>query len=99
MTRILHLNDLQCFVVAYELGSFSRAADNLDTVQSQISTRIHRLESFAGVRLFARLPHGIQPSGAGETFYQHAKRILSGISELESAVHLHRAASAFEGLG
>jgi DNA-binding transcriptional LysR family regulator len=99
MTRILHLNDLHCFVVAYELGSFSRAADNLDTVQSQISTRIHRLECFAGVRLFARLPRGIQPSDEGEAFYQHAKRILSSISELESAVRLHRAASAFDGLG
>ena len=86
MTPILHLNDLQCFVVVYELGSFSRAADTMDTAQSQVSTRIQRLERFAGTRLFARLPHGIRPNGKGELFYQHAKRVLSDIAELETAV-------------
>ena len=86
MTPILHLGDLQCFVVVYELRSFSRAADSMDTVQSQVSTRIQRLERFAGTRLFARLPHGIRPNGKGEVFYQHAKRVLSDIAELETAV-------------
>ena len=86
MTPILHLNDLQCFVVVYELRSFSRAADTMDTVQSQVSTRIQRLERFAGARLFARLPHGIRPNDKGDLFYQHAKRILSDVAELEIAV-------------
>jgi DNA-binding transcriptional LysR family regulator len=86
VTPVLHLNDLQCFVLVYELRSFSRAADTMDTVQSQVSTRIQRLERFAGTRLFARLPHGIRPNGKGELFYQHAKRVLSDIAELETAV-------------
>ena len=86
MTPVLHLNDLQCFIRVYELRSFSRAADSMDTVQSQVSTRIQRLERFAGTRLFARLPHGIRPNGKGELFYQHAKRVLSDIAELETAV-------------
>jgi len=91
MTPILHLNDLQCFVVVYELGSFSRAADSLDTVQSQISARIQRLERFAGMPLFARLPHGIRPNNKGDLLYHHAKRVLSHISELETAVRERRA--------
>ncbi|HEY1291433.1 MAG TPA: LysR family transcriptional regulator [Burkholderiales bacterium] len=86
MTPILHLNDLQCFVVVYELRSFSRAADTMDTAQSQVSTRIQRLERFAGTRLFTRLPHGIRPNSSGEVFYRHAKRVLSDIAELETAV-------------
>ena len=86
MTPILHLNDLQCFVLVYELRSFSRAADTMDTVQSHVSTRIQRLERFAGTRLFARLPRGIRPNGKGEVFYQHARRVLSDIAELETAV-------------
>ncbi|HEY7242247.1 MAG TPA: LysR family transcriptional regulator [Burkholderiales bacterium] len=86
MTPILHLNDLQCFVVVYELRSFSRAADTMDTAQSQVSTRIQRLERFAGARLFARLPHGVRPNRKGEVFYRHAKRVLNDIAELESAV-------------
>jgi DNA-binding transcriptional LysR family regulator len=86
MTPNLHLNDLRCFVLVYELRSFSRAADSMDTVQSQVSTRIQRLERFAGTRLFARLPHGIRPNSKGELFYQHAKRVLSDVAELETAV-------------
>jgi hypothetical protein len=42
--------------------------------------------SAAPPRLFARLPHGIRPNGKGEVFYQHAKRVLSEIAELETAV-------------
>ena len=86
MTPILHLNDLQCFVVVYELRSFSRAAESMDTVQSQVSTRIQRLERFAGTPLFARLPHGIRPNRKGELFYAHARRILSDVAELAIAV-------------
>ena len=93
MTPVLHLNDLQCFVLVYELGSFSRAADTMDTVQSQISVRIHRLEQFAGVQLFARLPHGIRPNTKGDLFYQHAKRVLSDVAELETAVRESHAAA------
>ena len=86
MHPILHLNDLQCFVMVYELRSFSRAADSLDTVQSQISARIQRLERFTGTPLFARLPHGIRPSDKGELLYQHAKRVLNNVAALETAV-------------
>lgn len=86
MASMLHLSDLQCFVRVYELRSFTRAADSLDTVQSQISARIQRLERFAGMPLFARLPHGIMPNHKGELLYEHAKRVLSNVSALESAV-------------
>ena len=86
MTPILHLNDLQCFVVVYELRSFSRAAESMDTVQSQVSTRIQRLERFAGTPLFARLPHGIRPNQKGDLFYAHAKRVLSDVAQLAIAV-------------
>ncbi len=92
MQPILNLNDLQCFVLVYELRSFSRAADTLDTVQSQISARIQRLERFTGTPLFVRLPHGIRPNDKGELLYQHAKRVLSNIAELETAVRERDAA-------
>ena len=93
MSPVLHLNDLQCFVVAYELGSFSRAAESMNTVQSQISVRIQRLERFAGAPLFARLPHGIRPNQAGDLFYRHARRILSEVAELAIAVRARHPAA------
>ena len=89
---MLHLRDLSCFILVYELRSFSRAADSQDTVQSLISVRIHRLEQFIGAPLFLRLQHGVAPTQKGELLYQHAKRVVRDIDELESAVKLHNAA-------
>lgn len=88
---MLHLRDLHCFVLVYELHSFSRTADSLDTVQSMISTRIQRLEQFIGAPLFLRLRRGVLPTRKGDQLYQHAKRVVRDIAELESAVKLPEA--------
>ena len=82
---MLHLRDLYCFTLVYEARSFSRAADSLDTVQSLVSTRIHRLEEFIGAPLFVRLHRGVASTEKGELLYQHAKRVLADVAELESA--------------
>ena len=94
MAPIINLSDLQCFVLVYEQRSFTRAAGLLDTAQTQVSARIQRLERFAGTPLFTRLPHGIMPNHKGELLYEHAKRILSRVSDLELAVRESRALSA-----
>lgn len=83
-----NLKDLHCFVLAYELHSFSRAADILDTVQSLISARIHRLERFFDAPLFLRMHHGVMPTPAGDLLYPRAKRVVCEVAEMESAVKL-----------
>jgi DNA-binding transcriptional LysR family regulator len=83
---MLHLRDLHCFMLVYESRSFSRAADNLDTVQSMVSTRIQRLEHFVGAPLFVRLHRGVVSTEKGEVLYLHAKRVLRDIADLESAL-------------
>jgi LysR family transcriptional regulator, nitrogen assimilation regulatory protein len=88
---MLHLRDLHCFVLVYELHSFSRTADSLDTVQSMISTRIQRLEQFIGAPLFLRLRRGVLPTRKGDQLYQHAKRVVRDVAELESAVKIREA--------
>jgi LysR family transcriptional regulator, nitrogen assimilation regulatory protein len=85
---MLHLRDLHCFVLVYELQSFSRAADSLDTVQSMMSTRIQRLEQFIGAPLFLRLRRGVLPTRKGDQLYEHAKRVVRDVAELESAVRI-----------
>jgi DNA-binding transcriptional LysR family regulator len=83
---MLHLRDLYCFVQVYELRSFSRAADTLDTVQSQVSARIQRLEQLTDARLFNRLHRSVAPTEKGEVLYQHAKRVLQEVAELETVL-------------
>jgi len=70
----------------YELRSFSRAADTLDTVQSQVSARIQRLEQLTDTRLFNRLHRSVAPTEKGEVLYQHAKRVLQEVAELETVL-------------
>ena len=89
---MFHFRDLQCFVTVYEQRSFSRAGAVLDMVQSQVSARIRRLEDFSESQLFVRLHRGIVPTRKGELLYQHAKRVLSDVAELESAVKIGDAA-------
>ena len=89
---MLHLRDLYCFVKVYELRSFSRAADTLDTVQSQVSARIQRLEQLTAARLFNRLHRSVAPTEKGEMVYQHATRILDEVAQLETVLKQRDAA-------
>ena len=83
---MLDLKDLRCFVAVYELHGFARAAAELNTVQSNVSTRIRKLEEEIGSTLFERLHRGIRPTAKGELMYRYATRVLSDVSELEAAV-------------
>jgi DNA-binding transcriptional LysR family regulator len=83
---MLQLKDLQCFVAVYESGGFGRAADVLDTVQSQVSMRMSRLEKSIGAPLFERLHRGIKATAKGDLLYRHAKRVLGEVGELETAL-------------
>ena len=89
---MLQLKDLQCFVAVYESGGFGRAADLLDSVQSQVSMRMRRLEESLGAPLFVRLHRGIKPTAKGELLYRHAKRIFKEVGDLESALKTRDAA-------
>jgi DNA-binding transcriptional LysR family regulator len=82
---MLNIRDLQCFVKVYELRSFSRAADALDTVQSQVSARVRRLEDCVQTPLFVRLHRGVVPTAKGEVVFQYATRVLLEIAAMESA--------------
>ena len=48
---MLDLKDLRCFVCVYQLRGFARAAVELNTVQSNVSARIRKLEDEIGAPL------------------------------------------------
>ena len=83
---MLDLKDLRCFVSVYERRGFARAAVELNTVQSNISTRIRKLEAEIGALLFERLHRSIRPTPKGEILYRYATRVFAEISALEAAV-------------
>ncbi|WP_280190104.1 LysR family transcriptional regulator [Delftia sp. PS-11] len=72
----MELRQLRYFVRIVELGSMSRAALDLDMVQSALSQQISRLESELSTRLLQRTPRGVVPTEAGAAFFREAQLTL-----------------------
>src|SRR6201995_4624879 len=83
----IDLRQLQYLVVIVEEGQITRAAQRLRVAQPALSQAISRLEAQLGVRLLERLPRGIEPTPAGEAFFEKAREALSAVEEAEDVVH------------
>jgi DNA-binding transcriptional LysR family regulator len=86
--RSLDLDVVEAFVRIAELGSFTRAAEAMQTTQAGISLKLGRLETRLGCRLIERTPRSVELSPNGAAFLEHARELLE--------VH-DRALSAFVG--
>ncbi len=72
----MELRQLRYFVRVVEIGSMSRAAQDLDVVQSALSQQISRLESELSTRLLQRSSKGVVPTEAGLAFFREAQLTL-----------------------
>lgn len=79
-------DDIRLFIAAAECGSLRRAAERLRMSSSTIVRRIDKLEYSLQVRLFDRLPDGVELTTAGAAILQHAKRMEITSYELQRAV-------------
>jgi DNA-binding transcriptional LysR family regulator len=82
---------LQLFVASCELGNISRAADRLRIAPSAASRRIQLLEHDAKTPLLERLPHGVQPTAAGQTLLRFARDILHLVDRADHLLNEHEA--------
>jgi DNA-binding transcriptional LysR family regulator len=76
----MDLRQLAAIVAVADTGSFSLAADELHTVQSNISNHIARLEKELGVQLVDR--HRGQLTEEGEAVVERARRIAAEVEAL-----------------
>lgn len=73
-SRLPSLVSIRAFEAAARLGSFARAAEELDTTASSVSYHVRRLEQQAGVRLFLRHAQRVELTPAGQTVAREATR-------------------------
>jgi len=73
----MNAHDLNIFATAARLGSITKAAKSLATVQSNVTTRIRLLEEDLGVPLFKRNHHGISLTPKGHELLPYAHQILA----------------------
>jgi len=78
--------DLQAFVAVVEAGSFTAAADRLNSAKSAVSRRVSALEERLGVQLLRRTTRVLNLTETGSSFYEHGARILADLEEAEAAV-------------
>jgi LysR family tcuABC transcriptional regulator len=86
----MELKQLRYFVRIVELGSISRAALDLNLVQSALSQQMTRLESNLSTRLLQRLPHGVIPTEAGVAFFREAQLTLRHAEQAVRSAKLAR---------
>jgi LysR family tcuABC transcriptional regulator len=86
----MELRQLRYFVRVVEIGSISRAAVDLNVVQSAVSQQISRLESELATRLLQRTSGGIIATEAGLAFFQQAQLALRHADEAGRAAQQSR---------
>jgi len=79
------LADLQAFDAAARLGSFGAAADALRITASAVSHRIRGLERELQTPLFARLRHGVEPTGPGRRLAVATGRAFAELARATAA--------------
>ncbi|TAH44969.1 MAG: LysR family transcriptional regulator [Betaproteobacteria bacterium] len=79
------LQAMQLFTRIVELGSFSRAAEQLALPRASATQIIKQLESHLGVRLLQRTTRHVSPTLDGSAYYQRCVAILADIDETEAS--------------
>ncbi len=92
MRQSFDIRDLKVFVAVYETKGFARASHAVDTVQSNVSARIKKLETFFGAPLFERRGRRIVPTQKGDLLYRYATNVLAMMQETEAVVRGEAAA-------
>lgn len=88
----MELRHLETLLAIAEEGSFTAAADALNTVQSNVSDQIRQLERELGVSLLVRGRRGAEPTEFGTVVLERARRVQR---ELEA---MHADLSMLQGL-
>jgi len=73
----MELSDLATFSAVARLGGITRAADELNTVQSNVTQRVKALEAEIGTALFERHSRGMTLTGAGRRLLPYAQRLAA----------------------
>ncbi len=77
----MDFKQLKALVCIADSGSFTRAAQQCNTVQPALSTQIANLEEEVGAKLFVRSSQGVTLTETGLKLYTHAQRLIKARDE------------------
>src|SRR5262245_29298726 len=82
----MEMRQLEIFRALAEELHFTRAAQRVNCVQSNVTTQIRALEEELGTPLFDRLSKRVVLTDAGRRFLPYAEKVLSTVSAAQAAV-------------
>ncbi len=82
----MDVSDLRVFEAVARLGGMSRAAAELNTVQSNVTARIRLLEEELSAPLFQRHSRGVALTDAGRVLLPYAANVLQTLHDARRAV-------------
>ena len=86
----MNLTQLRYFVRVAEMGSFSKAAIELDVAQPALSRQVRLLETDLRVTLLQRTGRGVLLTEAGKRLYDHAVSILQLVAHAREDISANR---------
>jgi LysR family transcriptional regulator, nitrogen assimilation regulatory protein len=82
----MEIRQLRYFVRIVDLGSFSRAAQELYVAQPALSKQIRMLEEELGSSLLHRSVRGVEATSSGLVFYRHAQSVLRQLERVAGEI-------------
>lgn len=82
----MNINDLKLFEAVAIHGNFTKAAESMFTVQSNVTARIKSLEEEFGATLFARTSRKVELTSAGKSLLNYSKQVINLIEEAKLSV-------------
>jgi DNA-binding transcriptional LysR family regulator len=83
----MNTNDLNLFEAVAHHGSFTKAAEAMFTVQSNVTARIKNLEEEFGAALFTRNNRKVALTAAGETLMRYSKQLNHLLEEAKRSIN------------
>lgn len=89
----MELRQIEALITVAEVGSFTRAAEQLNISQPSLSARIRRLERSLDTNLFDRKTRPVELTPQGEAFITYAKRAMDILAAGQELVHSQQMAT------
>ena len=84
--EVLTFRQFRYFIAVAELGSVTRAAQQVGISQSAITAAVQALEEETGASLIVRHQRGVRLTHEGHQLLGHARRIVSAVADARRAV-------------
>ncbi len=86
MATTIDLGEMATFVAVVQRGSFTSAADALETDKGRVSRSVTRLEKKLGARLLERSTRSLRVTEVGREFFERSVSVLTAVEETEAAI-------------